>query len=150
MDYIQQQQQQQQQSEQQPYSLNARAVGVGACILHGRERKRQSKANERRVLQYNGINNAGSHRPWRSRVRRTSENITHTRVGNDDEHLKHFMSKCVANSSPATHQRNSTAARRNWRRRPQSSCRLDSQCSGDGEEEEEEAEEEEAEEDLEI
>ena len=26
---------------------------------------------------------------------------------------------------------NSTASRRNWRRRPQSPCRLDSQCSGD-------------------
>ena len=33
---------------------------------------------------------------------------------------------------------NSTVARRNWRRRLQSSCRLDSQCSGDREEEEEE------------
>ena len=35
---------------------------------------------------------------------------------------------------------NSTVARRNWRRRLQSSCRLDSQCSGDREEEEEEEE----------
>ena len=34
---------------------------------------------------------------------------------------------------------NSTAARRNGRRRPLSSCRLDSECNGDGEEEEEEA-----------
>ena len=33
---------------------------------------------------------------------------------------------------------NSTAARRNWRRRLHSSCRLDSECSGDREEEEEE------------
>ena len=32
---------------------------------------------------------------------------------------------------------NSTAARRNWRRQLQSSCRLDSHCSGDREEEEE-------------
>jgi len=32
---------------------------------------------------------------------------------------------------------NSTAAGRNWRRRPHSSFRLDSQCSGDREEEEE-------------
>ena len=32
---------------------------------------------------------------------------------------------------------NSTAARRNWRRRPHSSCRLDSQSSGNREEEEE-------------
>ena len=31
---------------------------------------------------------------------------------------------------------NSTAARRNWRRRPHASCRLDYQCSGDREEEE--------------
>ena len=35
---------------------------------------------------------------------------------------------------------NSTAAGRNWRRRLQSSCRLDSQCSGDREEEETESE----------
>ena len=34
---------------------------------------------------------------------------------------------------------NSTAARRNRRRWPLSSCRLDSECSGDGEEEEEKA-----------
>ena len=31
---------------------------------------------------------------------------------------------------------NSRAARRKWRRQPQSSCRLDSQCSGDREDEE--------------
>ena len=31
-------------------------------------------------------------------------------------------------SQLATHQRNSTAAKRNWRRQPHSSCRLDSQC----------------------
>ena len=34
---------------------------------------------------------------------------------------------------------NSTAARRNWRRWPLSSCRLDSECSSDGEEEERKA-----------
>ena len=46
--------------------------------------------------------------------------------------------------SPATHRTirqssytpNSTAAERNWRERTHSSCRLDSQCSGDREEEE--------------
>ena len=41
---------------------------------------------------------------------------------------------CVASSCPATYTPNSTAAGRNWRRRPHSSCRLDSQCSGDRDE----------------
>ena len=52
-------------------------------------------------------------------------------------------------SNPATciyiYTPNSTAARRNWRRRPQSSHRLDSQCSGEEEEEGGEEEEEEKE-----
>ena len=43
--------------------------------------------------------------------------------------------KCVANGSPATCIPNSTAARRNWRRRLHSSCWLDSQRSSDREEE---------------
>ena len=38
--------------------------------------------------------------------------------------------KCVANSYTP----NSTAAKRTWRRRPHSSCRLGSRCSGDREE----------------
>ena len=45
--------------------------------------------------------------------------------------------KRVANGSPCSDTPNSTTARRNWRRRPHSSCRLDSQCSGDREDEEE-------------
>ena len=42
--------------------------------------------------------------------------------------------KRVASSSSATHQ-TLQKAERNWRRRPHSSCRLDSQCSGDREKE---------------
>ena len=43
------------------------------------------------------------------------------------------QNKCVANGSPAIHRPNSTAARRNWRRRPHSSYKLRSRCSGDRE-----------------
>ena len=45
---------------------------------------------------------------------------------------------------------NPTAAKRNWRRQTQSSCRLDSQCSGNREEEEEKEEEEEEKEEEEA
>lgn len=41
--------------------------------------------------------------------------------------------KGVAKSSPATDTPNSTAERRNWIRRPHSSCRLDFRCGGDRE-----------------
>ena len=55
----------------------------------------------------------------------------------------HGVLKCVVPWVSGEHQclsttytPNSTAARRNWRKQPYSSCRLDSQCSSDREEEE--------------
>ena len=44
--------------------------------------------------------------------------------------------ECAANGSYSSYTPNSTAAGRNWRRRPHSSCRPDSQCSGDRKDEE--------------
>ena len=42
--------------------------------------------------------------------------------------------KRVSGQQQSSYTPNSATARRNWRRRPHSSCKLDSQCSGDPEE----------------
>ena len=63
--------------------------------------------------------------------------------GLEDQKAERILQRCplLQTARKACGQRqssytpNSTAARRNWRRQPQSSCTLDSQCSGDREEE---------------
>ena len=63
----------------------------------------------------------------------------------EDQTAEHILQRCpllqrqqeqTCGQQQSSYAPKCTAAKRNWRRRPHSSCRLDSQCSGDREEEE--------------